>query len=76
LARSETGGREVMTSKEKAVNLFNDYYSYLKANLMYDEEAMQDAKQCALISVDEILKHCYEVMKPFWEEVKQEIENL
>lgn len=65
-----------MTSKEKAVNLFNDYYSYLKANLMYDEEAMQDAKQCALISVDEILKHCYEVMKPFWEEVKQEIENL
>ena len=65
-----------MTSKEKAVNLFNDYYSYLKANLMYDEEAMQDAKQCALIAVDEILKHCYEVMKPFWEEVKQEIEKL
>lgn len=65
-----------MTPKEKAVNLFNDYYSYLKANLMYDEEAMQDAKQCTLIAVDEILKHCYEVMKPFWEEVKQEIQRL
>ena len=65
-----------MIPKEYAVNLFNDYYSYLKANLMYDEEAMQDAKQCTLIAVDEILKHCYEVMKPFWEEVKQEIEKL
>jgi hypothetical protein len=43
---------------------------------MYDEEAMQDAKQCTLIAVDEILKHCYEVMKPFWEEVKQEIQRL
>ena len=44
-----------MTAHKKAVDLFNDYYSYLKANLMYDEEARQDAKQCALIAVDEIL---------------------
>lgn len=44
-----------MTPKQKAVDLFNDYYSYLKANLMYDEEARQDAKVCALIAVDEIL---------------------
>lgn len=34
------------------------------------------SKQYALIAVDEISKHCYEVMKPFWEEVKQEIEKL
>jgi hypothetical protein len=65
-----------MTSKEKAEELFKQYYSYLKANLMYDEEAREDAKVCALIAVDEILKHCYEVMKPFWQEVKQEIEKL
>ena len=65
-----------MTPKEKAINLFNNYYSYLKANLMYDEEAREDAKQCALIAVNEISQHCYQVMKPFWEEVKQEIENL
>ena len=65
-----------MTPKEKAINLFNNYYSYLKANLMYDEEAREDAKQCALKAVDEISQHCYEVMKPFWQEVKQEIEKL
>ena len=65
-----------MTSKEKAEVLFKEYYSYLKANLMYDEEAREDAKQCALIAVDEISQHCYQVMKPFWEEVKKEIELL
>jgi hypothetical protein len=65
-----------MTSKEKAEVLFKEYYSYLKANLMNDKEAWEDAKQCALIAVDEILQHCYQVMKPFWEEVKQEIEKL
>jgi hypothetical protein len=72
-----------MTPKAKAVELFNDYYSYLKANLMYDEEAMQDAKQCALIAVDEIIEElleCGEVwMKSriiYWKEVKQEIELL
>jgi hypothetical protein len=65
-----------MTPQQKAVDLFNDYYSYLKVNLMYDEEAREDAKQCALIAVEEISQHCYQVMKPFWEEVKQEIEKL
>lgn len=33
-------------------------------------------KQYSLIAVEEILLNCYEVMKPFWEEVKQEIEKL
>jgi hypothetical protein len=65
-----------MTPKEKAEELFKQYYSYLKANLMYDEEAREDAKQCALIAVDEISQHCYQVMKPFWEEVKQEIDGI
>jgi hypothetical protein len=65
-----------MTPKEKAKELFDKYAMYLRANLMYDEEAIEDAKQCALIAVDEVLEHCYEVMKPFWEEVKDEILNL
>jgi len=34
------------------------------------------AKQCAIIAVDEISKHCYKVMESFWEEVKQEIKKL
>jgi len=65
-----------MTPQEKAEELFKKYYSYLKANLMDDKEAWEDAKVCAIMAVDEILKNCYEVMKPFWQEVKQEIENL
>jgi hypothetical protein len=65
-----------MTEKDKAKELFDKYAMYLRSNLMYDEEAKEDAKQCALIAVDEISQHCYEVMKPFWQEVKQEIEKL
>jgi len=41
------------------------------------------AKQCALISVDEILDvitsiydYDFEKLNPYWEQVKQEIENL
>jgi hypothetical protein len=69
-----------MTPHSKAVDLFNDYYSYLKANLMYDEEAREDAKQCALIAVDEILKITWVdkflITEDYWQEVKQEIEKL
>ena len=65
-----------MTSKQKAEEIFKEYWLYLRANLMHDEEAMEDAKVCSLIAVNEISKNCYEVMKPFWEEVKQEIEKL
>jgi len=59
-----------MTPKETAKELMLKYYSLIPMN------TVSFAKQCALITVDEISKHCYEVMKPFWEEVKQEIEKL
>jgi len=59
-----------MTSKEKAEELALKYH-----NLWINGNSIM-AKQCALIAVDEILEHCYQVMKPFWEEVKQEIEKL
>lgn len=72
-----------MTAQQKALDLFNDYYSYLKANLIYDEEARQDAKVCALIAVDKIIESHYKVLsgvKPsfydYWIEVKLEIEKL
>jgi hypothetical protein len=68
-----------MTPKEKAEELFKQYYSYLKANLMNDEEAWEDAKVCALIAVDEILKITWVdkflTVEEYWEEVKQEIKN-
>lgn len=50
-----------MTSKEKALQLREKFDGYI----------------CyALIAVDEILENCYEVIKPFWQEVKKEIEKL
>ena len=73
-----------MTPKEKAQELFGKYAMYLRANLRYDEEANEDAKQCALIAVDEIIAsnpiafdeqdNC--IAKQWWKEVKTEIEKL
>lgn len=64
-----------MTPKEKAKELFDIMYQvsdeYNKYPMCFDT-----AKQCAIVAVDEISEHCYQVMKPFWEEVKQEIEKL
>lgn len=73
-----------MTPKEKAKELFNKYYSYLKSNLMDDKEAIEDAKHCTLIAVDEIIKELTEEISPsvhgfrhkYWQKVKQEIEKV
>jgi hypothetical protein len=62
-----------MNSKEKAKELVDKFKLSTGANTKIN---IYVAKQCALIAVDEILEHCYEVMKPFWQEVKQEIEKL
>jgi L-asparaginase/Glu-tRNA(Gln) amidotransferase subunit D len=80
-----------MTPKEKAEELFNKYCIYLRAGLLYDDEAREDAKHCALIAVDEILKvtapfldrheNYYqelssEMTQEYWIEVKQEIVKI
>ena len=67
-----------MTPKEKAKELVGRYAIYLRANLMHDEEANEDAKQCALIAVDEIRDNIALIseIQNYWREVKQEIEVL
>ena len=68
-----------MEAKEKAEELFNKYCIYLRAGLLYDDEARQDAKECALIAVDEILNLCWggnKVGIKHWNEVKTEIEKI
>ena len=81
-----------MTPKEKAQELFGKYAMYLRSNLRYDEEANEDAKVCALIAVDELIKYHDDLMDvvryelpsnivavipyKYWDEVKQEIEKL
>ena len=71
-----------MTPKEKAKELFDKYATYVVMWTGGIEVENQNCKQCALIAVDEIIdaiKHednrmYYEIK--YWEEVKQEIENL
>ena len=67
-----------MTPKEKAEELANNFMPFCKNNY-------NDAKQCALIAVDEIINtgplkmvDWGEIIsdKPYWQEVKQEIKNL
>jgi hypothetical protein len=74
-----------MTPKEKAEELVDKMYNTEHCGITHfpskkycdcSEINIYQAKQCALITVDEISKHCYEVMKPFWQQVKQEIEKL
>jgi hypothetical protein len=73
-----------MTPKEKAKELFGKYAMYLRANLRYDEEANEDAKECALIAVDEIVESDWFIptlrdkheWTSYWQEVKTEIEKL
>jgi len=69
-----------MTPKVKAIELVDKYLlvedtqSKIGGNLMFKNEA----KICALIAVDEILylDSGNAIDKGYWQEVKQEIENL
>jgi hypothetical protein len=79
-----------MTPKEKAKQLVDKFisYSYFSngnnaMNRQYQQE--DNAKQCALIAVDEILNAIsfnmydeeeYNKVDEFWEEVKNEIESI
>ena len=72
-----------MTPKEKAIELYNKMYEtgFKPKSVLI---RIEQAKECALIAVDEILKENLElpdepetvVRYLFWQEVKQEIENL
>jgi hypothetical protein len=57
-----------MTPKEKAMEIA----------MKFDKKGETDnAKQCALICVDEILNTIlYDIEIPYWQEVKQEISRL
>lgn len=79
--------QKTMTPKEKAAELVNKFVQYTPA-----EEGIEYpfAKQCAVIAVDEILLLCpfetyretlspydgVELSTKYWQEVKQEIQNL
>jgi tetrahydromethanopterin S-methyltransferase subunit F len=67
-----------MTAKEKAKQLVEKFIEHTQE---WDEidgyvNDVYNSKQCALIAVDECLKTCVESMIYYWQEVKQEIQNL
>jgi hypothetical protein len=71
-----------MTPKEKAKELYDKYWTLI-AYKIEGSVGRLVIKQCALIAVDEILDvitsiydYDFEKLNPYWEEVKQEIENL
>jgi hypothetical protein len=82
-----------MTPKEKAKELVDKFYQTTPYEAFIDEpcgigaeyKAWEQAKQCALIAVDEVIlanphsnplnTDVYSTMD-YWQEVKQEIENL
>jgi hypothetical protein len=68
-----------MTPKEKAEELFNKFYPRATSYSSDRKNQKDNAKQCALIAIDEILvlgkKIPLEVLE-FYLEVKQEIEKL
>jgi hypothetical protein len=73
-----------MTPKKKAKELFERYdfiYTEDGLGILDDELTESDRKQCALICCDEIIQAMDDVMLPnpfkqYWQEVKQNIENL
>ena len=73
-----------MEQKKKAKELVEKYkpfvYCYSGSGMLINQVdesiILRNAKQCALIAVDEILDMCSVFTKDYWQEVKQEIINL
>jgi hypothetical protein len=69
-----------MSTKEKAIELVDRYYSLFSLELDNTIDITQ-AKKCALIALDEILDaiigtYDFDTLNDYWKEVKQEIEKL
>lgn len=71
-----------MTPKEKAQELFDKMYM-VEDHMGIYPMCFNTAKECALIAAEEIIdvistvyEHDWNVLYPYWNEVKQEIINL
>jgi len=71
-----------MTEKEKAQELFDKYYIVCQ-EFTEEIQCSIQAKQCALIAVDELIEQCWDYREidlekscDYWKEVKKEIEKL
>ena len=73
-----------MNAQDKAKQLVEKYRTYVRLADKYDlnlgSDEMYIAKQCALIAVDELIKHFAQIEPylgvEYWREVKTEIEKI
>jgi len=75
-----------LTPKQKAIELVDKFYQRFpltmdvittEGDLSWEYDGWKEAKQCALIAVDELLLLItYQPTIDYWNEVKQEIEKL
>jgi hypothetical protein len=66
-----------MTPKEKAIELVEKFYPRATSYSLDRKNQNENAKQCALILVDEIYSNCADPSKnDYWIEVKNELDNL
>ncbi len=79
-----------MTPQEKAEDIVDKFYNVIGKNYSkgdgFGTQLFEEAKQCALIAVDELLdsytkekSYGYIISDkiiPYWQEVKQEIQKL
>ena len=69
-----------MNAKEKAEKLIKRYY--IDSDLLVEDLSWTQAKECALIAVDEILNHhsqeqgLYRIDTYYWQQVKSELQSL
>jgi hypothetical protein len=65
-----------MTPKEKAEDLFDKMHWSMPHPSTTNAETYIISKMCAIVAVDEIIKTNPYKARNYWQEVKQEIENL
>ena len=67
-----------MKAKEKAKELFDKYFDFVGAFTLYQQH--ENAKQCALIVVEEIFNDpiykAFKIEPKYWQDVKDELEKL
>jgi hypothetical protein len=61
-----------MTPQEKATELVNKHFDYVEAWSASNQ--LENAKQCALITVNEIIE--YIILSEYWVEVETEIKKI
>ena len=65
-----------MTPKEKADELYEAFFYSIPPFTDEGQLEHKTAKQCALIAVNEVISYCHAEHIQYWQEVKQEIQNL